>query len=503
MLILGKTVFGKDRTQYKVEKQIGAGGFGHVFLVKNNENSLALKTANADGISADEYDALKNEGALALSVEHENVIKVHYFHDGKEHSELPPYLLMDLANGGTLKEFISSRTKSNALLSENELTTFITQICNGMKAINNCLIHRDFHPGNVLFQENTLKITDFGLSKLVDTVTRTNTFKGIQHIYYKAPESWKMHKNTIQMDMYSAGIVFYELATLQYPFKLENQKDKILEIQEAHFFSVPVEPKSINRNLPDALNELIMRLLKKRPNDRPKNWQEVLSYLSEPVENSTRQIDVGNLVARARATDQAIEDSKIKEERSKNEHEQKIKSLKLASSTIKEIISEIVAAFNSQTQVDKLSIHDFQNNIGFSVQAEKTGRSVTCSLGLAENVIHQEQDTFGREIQRTETLKFNGQDIQFWGCIQNDAGQGLNLLLTFDDKDDLYGSWKILRHKWNALNSRRDNRPEPFPLTEWSEFAHQVAVIRALGLIDTEIRPFELEQFKFLFEEIL
>jgi len=122
-----------------------------------------LKTANADGITASEFQALKNEGILAAGLDHENVIKIHYFHDGTTYTNLPPYLLMDFAEGGSLKNFIESKKKRDELLSIPELTSFILQIMAGLKTINEKLVHRDFHPGNVLFKSVKLKVSDFGL----------------------------------------------------------------------------------------------------------------------------------------------------------------------------------------------------------------------------------------------------------------------------------------------------------------------------------------------------
>lgn len=504
MILLGSKVYGPNSEEYIVEKSLGSGGFGQVFLVKNGTKSYALKIANADGMTTDEYAALLNEGKLAVTLNHENVMKVHYFHDGKEHAGLPPYLLMDLADGGSLREFIDSRKSTKTFLSAAELKDFFTQVCNGMKAVNATLIHRDFHPGNILFQDKCLKITDFGLSKISDAKTRTNTFKGIQHIYYKAPESWKMQKNTIQMDMYSVGIAFYELATLEYPYSFPGKKDRFLEVQDAHFFNSAKALKSINKDITDAMAEMISRLLKKKPDDRFRNWDDVLAVLNSDSVATSSSVSVGSLVAKARTTDQVIESKKIEAEKARSEQEEKVNQLQFAVSTIKDELNKLVVAFNSQTQTSQLAVADNMGGFNFRITSSVTRKAINCQFAVAEQLYHAEPDMFGRGSRRVAAkIALNGRDVMFWGSLYIDRGPGINLALTRDSDDDLYGSWKVLIHRWHALNRQRDGRPEPFPLTNWEEFARQVQVIRAMGLIETQLKPFSLDEVKFLFEGIL
>ena len=92
------------------------------------------------------------------------------------------------------------------------------QLVDGIEAINAKMLHRDLKPDNILIGADGLKIGDFGLSKIVGAATRSRTFKGGQHILYMAPEGWKQETNQIQIDMYSMGIIFFEIASLAFPY---------------------------------------------------------------------------------------------------------------------------------------------------------------------------------------------------------------------------------------------------------------------------------------------
>ncbi len=107
------------------------------------------------------------------------------------------------------------RKKSESFFSDREIIAMYKQLICGMKAINENLVHRDIKPDNILIKDSMLKVSDFGLSKVVADKTRTGTFKGFGHLLYMAPEGWTMEKNTIQMDIYSMGLVFYEIATFK------------------------------------------------------------------------------------------------------------------------------------------------------------------------------------------------------------------------------------------------------------------------------------------------
>src|SRR5690606_9381868 len=125
------------------------------------------------------------------------------------------------------------------------------QLSEGMRSINEHLVHRDIKLENILIRDGILKIADVGISKPVNEGTRQITFKGAGSVKYTAPERWRNETNTIQNDIYSMGIVFYELATLQHPFDVASED--AYSWQQAHFFQNAKPIKEINANIPNGL----------------------------------------------------------------------------------------------------------------------------------------------------------------------------------------------------------------------------------------------------------
>jgi serine/threonine protein kinase len=275
----GDVIFGIDQShRYTVEEFIGHGGFGLVYKIRNTSDGsvFALKTIITASLDSTQLQSLVNEGNLATKVTHPNVIRYLFFHDGEQYPNLPPYIIMEYAEAGDLERLINQRRKDNDLFSREELKEMLLQLAQGIQAINQTLIHRDIRPSNVLLAGGRLKISDFGLSKVVGQATRSRTFKGIQHIAYMAPEAWRMDKNTAQMDMYSMGIVFYELATLKYPYNVGQNLDPVEAWRQAHLFQVPEPPDAVNSDIPPHLAQTIMRMIKKRPEERHDSWDDII-----------------------------------------------------------------------------------------------------------------------------------------------------------------------------------------------------------------------------------
>ncbi|MCD4677851.1 MAG: serine/threonine-protein kinase [Desulfobacula sp.] len=202
----GTTIFSEGGQELSIEKYLGSGGFGEVYKATDKEGgeSYAVKTVR-NPFDKNMLKSFRNEGKLAVTIEHKNVINYHYFHDGTEFTELPPYIVMEYANQGNLFDIINKCKADNVMLSNDELLSLFAQLVRGMAAINGKLIHRDIKPDNILINDEVIKITDFGLSKVIVESTRASTFKGYGCIPYMAPEGWRFDKNTIQMDIYSMG----------------------------------------------------------------------------------------------------------------------------------------------------------------------------------------------------------------------------------------------------------------------------------------------------------
>ena len=199
----GSIVYDEEKNEYIVEERIGGGGFSSVFRIKNIENGeyYALKTFKSDFADKTELASFKNEISKAMQVESTNTVKYLFFNDGETYSELPPYIIMEYCNGGTLEEYIENIKITEKNITNEEMKKIFSQLISGMKDINSKVIHRDIKLKNILLKDGIIKIGDFGISKSISETTRTMTFKGYGSSAYIAPEGWKYEKNTIKMDI--------------------------------------------------------------------------------------------------------------------------------------------------------------------------------------------------------------------------------------------------------------------------------------------------------------
>lgn len=129
-----------------------------------------------------------------MQVESNNTVKYLFFNDGEIFSELPPYIIMEYCDGGTLEEYIVNIKESKKNIENEDLKKIFSQLISGMKDINSKVIHRDIKLKNILLKDGIIKIGDFGISKSISETTRTMTFKGYGSSPYIAPEGWRYEK---------------------------------------------------------------------------------------------------------------------------------------------------------------------------------------------------------------------------------------------------------------------------------------------------------------------
>jgi len=201
MLKKNDIIYDDKKEKYKILNPIGRGGMGYVLLVErlSDHQQFAVKTLPIYVDGDIDHKALINEASLAQKINHINVISYTYFHDGTVYSNLPPYIIMELADKENLADMLNERIESNKLIEQDDLIALYNKLIDGMEAINNILIHRDIKPTNILFKSSELKISDFGISKIAGDPTRTKSFKGSGTLAFLPPEVFLNQKNTIQM----------------------------------------------------------------------------------------------------------------------------------------------------------------------------------------------------------------------------------------------------------------------------------------------------------------
>lgn len=464
----GKSVYGAYQNDiYDIVDVIGHGSFGNVYMAKNRSSGAiyALKTFQRTLVSEGEVRALFNEGNLAVNITHPNVVRVIYFHDGTRYPNLPPYMLMEYVSGSTLKEVLDTRSPRN-FFSQEEMTEIYKQLASGMKAINQRIVHRDIKPDNILVEQGVYKITDFGLSKIVDAATRSQTLKGIGAKAYYAPEAWRHEKNTPAMDIYSMGIVFYQIATLNYPYNSPVNDNW----QDVHFFQPPIDPLTFNSSLDIGIVQMLMKMMAKSPSARYQNWDEVSQKLDNrqrrPVVSSP---DMTSLFQRDTERLREREAEELSTAQRTKKQEEDLRLLEYSVNEISKIVKELVEQFNEQSELSKLEV--IQNDpfiFAIVKSGSKSGEAINFNIRTAEP-----------RSQNNTLRQFNMSDVKAWGIVTSPSGYGFNIALVTNRSDDLYGEWRVI-HKTLTYPSFNTQNPQmmPYSLEEVISMAGNLSMWR-------------------------
>lgn len=504
IVTIGSKLLDADNNEYIVKSTIKPGGFGQVFLAtrKLDNKEFAIKTMLNAFPSSAEYEAFQNELHSAAEIISSNVIHYEYLHDGTTFSSLPPYIIMEYANGGTLADLINSKRLNKTYFSNEELLLMFQQLANGMMAINSKLVHRDIKPQNILIQDGILKITDFGLAKYAEATTRDITFKGYGTAPYSAPEVWKNEKNTIQMDIYSMGIVFYELATFQYPYSVTAR-----DYSDAHLFKAINPPNQINPNLSPSIVSVINKMLQKPISRRFATWEEIITFISA---DSTTELNTNILsltqaaIKMQNATDSAFQKKHAEEEKKKHETEILCKTIMTYfKNEILDEVMEYINIFNSQYASGKIILSENNFNPANTInrmsikmpnqQKIEVSLSVILPENFTQNIGFQNNGNYRTVIGRKTTLPVcNGKKIWAWGIVEDNYHHGYNLLLLDNDIDE-YGEWWILYNRNSGLNSKP--RPEPFAFS-FDELPKEINHINAMHIYSSEVEKYNFDRFQ-------
>ncbi|MEY7999669.1 serine/threonine-protein kinase [Clostridium sp. Mt-5] len=510
IITVGSIVYGRNGQQYLIENAINSGGFGIVFKTKRlNDNTIwAIKTIQSNFEDGEQYNAFINEINTSSKIKCENVIQYEFTHDGKKYPELPPYIIMEYANQGDLRKVIDDYKSKKEFIPNELLISFYNQLINGMKSVNSVLVHRDIKPENILISNSQLKISDFGLSKFASEKTRKITFKGYGTYMYVAPEAWNNDKNTIQLDIYSMGIVFYELATLQYPYHVSNTRN-LNEWKNAHMFQIPDVPNKINNNISPVISNVIMKMLEKSTSKRFSNWNDIYNYFkTENLGTST----IGSEYINAMLNNRLQKDDSIKREISKKEIQQKkenefcnLVKYKFQQDIYEPLIS-FIGEFNSKYPNGNIKVEqiredhkyysdEYLNIYSFRIITPSHNTISICLAPVIERLYLGEEKyrmhMYGEQREFTpQMFKIREGKIMAWGYLETKNKTGFNILLVQKD-DDMYGKFFIMENSCNGLV--REDRQSPFPFT-FDELPQKIETIYALSRYNSDISEFNIEK---------
>lgn len=272
--------------RYKIIGKIGSGGMANVYLAEDLilERQVAVKMMSLTFNEDEESDNLRRFQREALSTTeliHPNIVNIYDVGEGER-----PYIVMEYVNGTDLKKYI----QDNHPIPYSKVIKIMSQILSGISyAHRNGVIHRDIKPHNILIdKEGTVKITDFGIAVALsqNSITQTNSILG--SVQYISPEQARGNMVTKQSDIYSLGIVLYEMLTGVVPFEGESAVSVALK----HFQSPIPSLREFDTRIPQPLENVVLRAAAKDAKDRYGSVSEMQADLETSLDSSRRNEEI-------------------------------------------------------------------------------------------------------------------------------------------------------------------------------------------------------------------
>lgn len=280
---VGKRLDGR----YEVQEIIGVGGMSVVYKAYDNvdDRTVAVKILKDEFLNNEEFKRrFKNESKAIALLSHENIVKVYDVNFG----EKLQYIVMEYIDGITLKEYIN---KQNSI-SWNDALFFMTQILRAVQhAHDKGIVHRDIKPQNIILLPNgNIKVTDFGIARFSRSDTKTLTEQAIGSVHYIAPEQAKGEVTDEKADIYSIGVVLYEMLAGKVPFDSENAVSVALMQVQANAQKLT----QINPDIPKGIEQICVHAMQKNPRDRYQTATEMLLDIEEVIKNPNTTFNYSN-----------------------------------------------------------------------------------------------------------------------------------------------------------------------------------------------------------------
>jgi len=313
MELIGKVL----SNRYEIIEEIGVGGMAFVYKAKCRllNRNVAVKVLKPEFAKDDTFvKRFKTEAQSAASLTHPNIVSVY---DVGEENGIN-YIIMELLESRTLKDYIQEK----GALSTEETLKISMQIASGLEAAHKeHIIHRDIKPQNIVLNKNMVaKVTDFGIAKATTSSTITNFGTTMGSVHYFSPEHAKGGYTDEKSDIYSLGVVMYEMATGRVPFN----SDSAVSVALKHIQEAPIEPIDINGNVSESLNRIILKAMAKNTASRYKSATEMLQAIHEAMNDSNKYIRTNSSVEAGSTqvipiiTDEIIEENIVPNLRTRN-----------------------------------------------------------------------------------------------------------------------------------------------------------------------------------------
>lgn len=335
MIVKGQKIDGR----YQIIRTIGEGGMANVYLAYDTilEREVAVKILRGD-LSSDEkfIKRFQREAKAASSLNHPNIVEM--YDVGEDEGNY--FIVMEYVNGKTLKSLIKKR----GALSLSEVIDIMLQLTSGIAcAHESYIIHRDIKPQNVMILEDgRVKITDFGIAVALKSneLTQTNSVMGSVH--YLPPEQANGSGATVKSDIYSLGILMYELLTGKLPFKGDNAVEIAIKQMKDRLPSITAQ----NPNIPQSVENVVLRACAKNPKNRYASalemHEDLKTVLSEERKNEQKLV-------------YEYPDSELMDNKEVNEKKQESVK-KEDSSIVEEKVKEVIEPKEVKKEVNKFKI---------------------------------------------------------------------------------------------------------------------------------------------------
>lgn len=429
--------------RYEILEKIGAGGMAEVYKARCRllNRFVAVKMLREEFNNDVEFlKRFETEAQAAASLSHPNIVSVY---DVGIHDNIH-YIVMEYVEGETLKDYMQLRGK----LSQEEIVDFSSQIASALEhAHSKKIVHHDIKPHNIIITDSgLLKVTDFGLARAVSATTKI-AGSAIGSVHYSSPEQSRGGFTDEKSDIYSLGITMYEMATGILPF----DGDTPVAVAMKHLEKKPEKPSYYNPDLPQYIENIILKAIEKEPRNRYQSATELLEDLRNPekaIENVRADDDRFNTVripeiverprsAEDRATLQTPSESRREVTKKSKEKKKKEDSVAVVTAVITTII--IVAVFGI------VLAHMFSNGI-FSGKIEVpdfTGMTVEEATAIAKQAgfeIVEDGEEFSEEYEEGKIISQDprgGHKVMSAGQVRVVISRGNEGIVLKD-----YSDWK-------------------------------------------------------------
>lgn len=357
---VGKRLDGR----YEIQEIIGVGGMSVVYKAYDNvdDRIVAVKILKEEFLNNDDFKRrFKNESKAIALLSHENIVKVYDVNFG----EKLQYIVMEYIDGITLKEFINKQGS----ITWNDALFFMTQILRAVQhAHDKGIVHRDIKPQNIILLPNgNLKVTDFGIARFSRSDTKTLTEQAIGSVHYISPEQAKGEYTDEKADIYSIGVVLYEMLSGKVPF----EADSAVSVALMQVNSNAEDLRKINPDIPLGLEQICVHAMQKNPADRYQSATEMLLDIEEIVKDPNKTFNYVNneVVPEPSQEIEPIIDTSDEYDEEETEYDDSSRKKKITVAIITGLvvlIAAIVAIIMMFTSGFNTKTQKLENFVGFS-----------------------------------------------------------------------------------------------------------------------------------------